>query len=73
MSLLFVILYLSIFNNRLVENVTVQQSSINDKSNKNSAQRKGEFIVGEKFRVQVVLSEDLENLLLFDEFNVSNL
>ncbi|CAH8518222.1 unnamed protein product [Schistosoma turkestanicum] len=68
MSLLFVILYLSIFNKRLVENVTVQQSSINDKSNKNSAQRKGEFIVGEKFRVQVVLSEDLENLLLFDEF-----
>ncbi|CAH8287922.1 unnamed protein product [Schistosoma rodhaini] len=68
MLLLLVILYLFFLKERLVE-YSAAQNYANGKGNLERKIPKGsEFTVGEKFRVRVVLSKDLENNANFDLF-----
>ncbi|XP_018644396.1 invadolysin (M08 family) [Schistosoma mansoni] len=70
MLLLLVILYLFFLKERLVE-YSAAQNYANGKGNLERKIPKGsEFTVGEKFRVRVVLSKDLENNANFDLFKL---
>ncbi|CAH8595917.1 unnamed protein product [Schistosoma haematobium] len=66
MSLLLIILYLFLLKERLVECLVAQNYASDSENLKPNIRRRSEFIVGEKFRVRVVLSEDLKNHLQYD-------
>ncbi|CAH8595925.1 unnamed protein product [Schistosoma haematobium] len=68
MSLLLIILYLFLLKERLVECLVAQNYASDSENLKPNIRRRSEFIVGEKFRVRVVLSEDLKNHLEYDLF-----
>ncbi|CAH8563119.1 unnamed protein product [Schistosoma intercalatum] len=68
MSLLLIILYLFLLKERLVECLVAQNYASDSENLKPNIRRRSEFIVGEKFRVRVVLSEDLKNHLQYDLF-----
>ncbi|KAH8871943.1 Leishmanolysin-like peptidase [Schistosoma japonicum] len=68
MNLLLIVLYLSIFNEKLTECFKIKYPARGTKYNKRNMQRGSEFIVGEKFRIQVVMSESIKSLTLFSKF-----
>ncbi|KAH9582963.1 hypothetical protein MS3_00010913 [Schistosoma haematobium] len=66
MSLLLITLYFFLLKERLVECLVAQNYASDSENLKPNIRRRSEFIVGEKFRVRVVLSEDLKNHLQYD-------
>ncbi|KAH8848929.1 Leishmanolysin-like peptidase, partial [Schistosoma japonicum] len=68
MNLPLIVLYLLIFNEKLTECFKVKNTASGTKHNKRNMQQGDEFIVGDKFRIQVVMSEGIKNHIFFRKF-----
>ncbi|KAK4470034.1 hypothetical protein MN116_000069, partial [Schistosoma mekongi] len=68
MNLLLIFLYLLVLNEKLAECFKIKYLSSGTKSDKRNIGHGIEFIVGDKFRIQVVMSEEIRLYTLFHKF-----